>query len=488
MKLKAPFEHSSWKNVDRATFSKLFIYHYNKNSDEIVFRSRLVIVILSVFLGILVYKFSSKLYGYNGGIFSLFLYSFSPNILAFSRIVTHDLGVSLFVVLAVFSFFYYLKNPSKKNLIISGICFGLAQLSKFTALILYPLFLIYALYFYFFMKNKLNKIQNFRKLISSLVIIFLIGIFVVFSGYFFEIKPLLKNDIDVKEKISYIQQAVRKIFPEGNKNLEEFLINFALNVPVPLSTYFMSMLANINQVFFKRNFSIYLMGKYSKNGFWYYYPIAFLIKTPIPIIIFLIITLIFLKKTKVKEILGERLVIIFILFFTSISFLSRLQLGIRYILPLYPFLHIFLGRVATIRFKKERIYKTIVFFLSLWYLIGTINTYPHYIPYFNELVGGPDNGYKFLRDSNIDYGQDLKFLAGLLKELGIKKVKLFYFGEALPDYYGIDYENITDDDLIQPEKGKYYAISVQYLDAFKWTKNRKPYRKAGWSIFLYKIE
>lgn len=476
MKLKLPLDRPSWINIDRTAFSKEFLYGYNKNSDEIVFFSRLVIVFLSILLGVLIYNFSSKLYGPKGGIFSLFLYSFCPNILAYSGLATQDLGVSLFMTLAIFMLIRYVKRPSLRNLILAGITFGLAQISKFTALILYPLFVVYLALAVF------KKYLTLKKALGALLVIFILGNLTVWAGYFFEVKPLLKNDIDVPEKINYIHKAVNFIFPNGNENLEKSLVKFALNTPIPGGTYIMCMLANINQVFFKKIFTIFLMGQYSNQGFWHYYPLAFLIKTPLPLILFLITAILYFRQGKSREPTGEAFVILFIISFTFVSFFSRLQLGIRYILPLYPFLYIFVGRISLIKFKKVGIFAVTV--LCLWYAIGTFRIYPHYIAYFNETIGGPKNGYKFLRDSSLDYGQDLKGLAKYLKKNNIKNVKLAYFGVADPAYYNISYEDIGKEEASVP-KNEVYAVSVSCLGGLRWTKYFSPQTTIGYSIFIY---
>ena len=149
--------------------------------------------------------------------------------------------------------------------------------------------------------------------------------------------------------------------------------------------------------------------------------------------------------------------------------------------------------------------------LLIWLVVGTIKIYPFHLAYFNELVGGPGNGYRYLVDSNLDWGQDLKNLGVYLHRNGIAMVKLAYFGPSDPRVYGITYESLPPG---QPTTG-YIAVSVTRLtgtdlitglrepgrllgrrsrilnpdcaNAFEWLRKYEPIAKIGYSIFVYHI-
>jgi hypothetical protein len=133
----------------------------------------------------------------------------------------------------------------------------------------------------------------------------------------------------------------------------------------------------------------------------------------------------------------------------------------------------------------------IVASLLVWLVVGTIRAYPYYLSYFNELVGGSGNGYRYLSMSNLDWGQDLKDLSTYLRRNGIAKVKLAYFGTDDPRRYGIIYERLLPG---QPATGD-LAISVTSLvgthvgceRAFGWLRGYEPRAKIGYSIFVYYI-
>jgi hypothetical protein len=137
--------------------------------------------------------------------------------------------------------------------------------------------------------------------------------------------------------------------------------------------------------------------------------------------------------------------------------------------------------------------------LLLWYAAGSLSLYPHYLPTFNELAGGPANGYRILGDSNIDWGQDLHLLAAYAAEQDERTFNYSYFGAADPDYYGLSQPslstlfNASSFSPANPPAGR-YALSVNHVqglleqpDLLDWFWRREPSGNLGYSILLYEI-
>ena len=122
--------------------------------------------------------------------------------------------------------------------------------------------------------------------------------------------------------------------------------------------------------------------------------------------------------------------------------------------------------------------------LCLWHILESLNIYPHYLSYFNQLAGGPDGGYRRLSYANIDYGQDLPALHDYLKREGIEEVVLAYCGTADISAYGINYRMFRDEEREEPGEAV-YAVSVSNLNGVKWAEGSTPTAKAGYSIFIY---
>ena len=492
--LKISIDHPSWAGIQRTEFSRQFLFVDNVDKvDRIVFWSRVPIVLTGVFLGFLVFLWSSKLYGSRSGVFALFLYAFSPTILAHTRLVTMDMGASCFIFLAVFCFYLYCKNPSFRNLIFSGVAFGLAQLSKYTAVYLYLLYLVFFLLIWFCSKRDFMvdyKIsRNIKNFFFSIVFILLIGNFIVFCGYFFEMKPLLLNDIDVGEKIAFFEKFITRVFGSNSEWLKEKFISFALNQSIPFSTYIMGFLGASNQTLVEHKFVPMIFGNYNPDGWRYYYIIVFLLKTSFSVLMLLIIAILFSRGLK-KDRMSELFITIPVILLMMLTMLSVLQLGVRYILPIYPFLFVYISKIANVNiqdnkgFIQRRLVYILILFLGFCHLFSSVKVFPHYLPYFNILAGGPSNGYKYLTRVNSDLGQELKGLAKYLDRNDIRSVKISYWGFAPPEIYNINYLPINDKEKEMPEQDV-YAISVHQIDGYKWAKEYKPKCMIGHAIFIY---
>ena len=519
MNLNIPLDHPSWKVANPTEFGRQFFYYDNKNADKILFWGRLQTVWISLLLGFFVYKWAKELCGNKAGLLALFLYSFAPNILAHSRLATTDIGFTCFMFIALYYFRRFIIKPSKKNLIIAGIVLGLAFVSKFTAVILIPSFLIILSAYIFVNKTRFPKfferksfssqssLKPIKTYIVGLIAIFSIGFFVIFIDYSFEMKPLVTE----KDDLTKLEVMLNR-FPYKDNHIKGKLCNLATTVPLPARTYLTSLgwMSQFTPRLEKdepvKGHGIFLMGKNSVNGFWYYILVAFLIKTPIPILLLLIIAFLTIKKNDLSE-----------LYFLLIPVVLLLLLGLktnamayRYIiLPMLPFLYVFVSKVVNIEKIKRKFLVVGLAVLCGWYLFSSLKIYPHYLAYFNEIIGGPKNGYKYLVNSDLDWGQDLKLLKLYMKKNNIGKIKLSYLGTADPDYYNISYVRLQgisgatfDPDVEEnPERDTkptdgIIAISatcLQHLNGFypgytyDWLKKYKQIDNIGYSIFIYKI-
>jgi hypothetical protein len=239
----------------------------------------------------------------------------------------------------------------------------------------------------------------------------------------------------------------------------------------------------------------YLWGMFSEKPISYYYVAAFLVKVPVPIILLIVFAAFTFLRTK-----GPGEVVSFLLIpaavIIAISFFDRHNLGIRRILPAFPFLYLFAGGILTgavIRMKT-----LFVVVMACWMAFESWNIFPHHLSYFNTVAGGPRKGPYLLDDSNIDWGQDLPSLAAWQKgNLNGKPIKLFYFGTADPIGYGVKSLYPENSEILQPQSG-YYAVSVHKLVWFRslqrnrgldvdWLTKYKPVALMGNSIYIYKF-
>ena len=414
------------------------------HGDRLLILSRLMMVLTAVLLGWFVYLWSYSLYGKWSAMLAVILYSFSPNILANARLITPDITLTTFSFITLYYFWRVLSDNRIRDVVPGGICFGLALLSKFTGLLLFPICIL--LMAFWGIKRKTLKV-------SYCLLFVAMGIGILFLGYGMNLTPYFHG-------ISYQHTS-----------------------------------AEYHQSF--------LMGKYSTTGWWYYFFVAFLVKTPIATMIFLAVSLVlFVGKILKGAWINEMFLLIPAATIFCFFSVNHQSIGLRYILPIYPFLFVFASRAAQSFLSNKALTGLTVAAIG-WYIGASCYIHPHYLAYFNELAGGPDNGYKYLVDSNLDWGQDLKGLKSYMQKHGITRINLSYFGTDSPARYGISFDWLPSWILLSPDAEKHklptkgwFAISATNLqgvyfddkDLYAWFREHEHVAKIGYSIFIYKID
>jgi len=426
------------------------------SGDELLFWARLPTVCLAVLLGFYVYSWTFAMFGLHGALLSLFLYCFSPNLLAHARLATPDLYLSSFGFIAFYYLWRSFESTAVRYRLYCGIFLGFALLSKYSGLLWIPMFLCLAFLQALFGKRKLSTAQRIQYPALSMGTILLTALVVLLLGYGFHISLYLKG-IRIQKDIV------------GN------------GLPA------------------------FLNGEVSQHGgWWYYYILAFVMKVPLPMLILLAASCTQWAWNRFPKWFNFLCILFPItVVFVAFSCLYEVNIGLRYILPVFPFFMVLCGALPSLWRHKR--FSGIFFMVPLliWYGYESLSIHPDYLAYFNQLAGGPRNGYKHLVDSNLDWGQDLKGLKKYMDRHGIEKVKLSYFGTADPKQYGITYEALPSFDLPESppkrvliDKGDILAISVTnlyplYVDLGvlrEFLHRSAPVDHIGYSIFIYKIE
>ena len=471
--IKLPLDHPSWQNGAWYVFADEFLWRANTaNVDLIVFLARLPVMGLSLLLGAVAYRWAKELAGVWAGLVALFLVACDPNILAHARLVTTDLGVTVFSFLAIYTFWQAWREPGFQpglRLMPTGIALGLALTAKFSALLLCPLLCFLAFW--------LILTRRTLRPALALVIVFALAAFTLWAVYGFEFRPLNAGGL-----------------------------------PLPAPSYLRGVQAILRRT--EGGNPAFLLGHYSTMGWWYYFPVAFLIKTPIPTLLLLGVSLVLTARQRAW---GNNLFLLLpAAAFLAVNLFSRLNIGYRHLLPVLPFVFVYIARWISAEFQVQssglwkprtlNLKQIAVGLLAIWYLASALLIYPDYLAYFNELIGGPANGYRWLVDSNLDWGQDLPGLRRYVEARGLTQVYLSWFGSARPEHYGIPARSLPGYPLYQGEAEDFgfnpyhpapgiYAISVSNLqgvtlrdrDTFLWFRQRQPTARIGYSIFVYEV-
>jgi len=184
---------------------------------------------------------------------------------------------------------------------------------------------------------------------------------------------------------------------------------------------------------------------------------------------------------------------------------SSVDIGVRHVLPVYPFLFVLASRFATVQFQRRGLASALTSVSLSFTIFSSVRIAPHQLAYFNEIIGGPGQGYRYLVDSNLDWGQDLKNLKAYMDKEKLPIIYLSYFGSAPPSYYDIRYQYVpgtwplkwppVDEPMPPAAPRKILAVSVNNLQdvfapeqpLFRWLRTSKPIAKIGYSIFVYDL-
>ncbi len=413
-----------------------FMAHNAARYQELFFLARLPAVVLVLVLVLVVALAAWRAFGPGAGVAAAVLCAFSPNILAHGHLVTTDLGHTFFFLLAVLAYERVLRRPSAASVLAAGVVLGLAQLTKFTALLLYPILAV------------LTAIAAARRGTRLRLALAFVGCVVVSgivlnAGYLFQGcgAPLAGYELHS----SWLQRLAKG--PPGH-------------VPLPLPADFVTGYDQ-QAAEAQGQYSVFFHGQLSRTGWWYYYLAALALKTPIPALLLVAAGLVVLVAGGRwrRDPLGSAVLVLPpLVYLTLFSWLTDINLGVRYVLPVYPFLFLTAASLWAAPWAARGWMRAVLAVALLAQVGATWLSRPYYLSYFNALAGGSQNGYRWLIDSNVDWGQELLRLRAYLQARDITQVRLAYFGRVAPEVYGIDYQVIQG--ALQPAV---YVVSASYL-------------------------
>jgi len=366
------------------------------------YTARTVTILFSSFIAFLVFYWSRELYGFLPAIFSLLLYVLDPNISAHSQLVTTDIYAVGTILFAFFWLWKFANQRSLSNGLWCSFALGISQIAKYTAVVLFPLFFlslcVYDLMLWYRGTDKVETFKTFGlRYLKYAILAIVIVLFVINVGFLFN------RTFTPFGEYTFYSDFFRNI-----QNEFPLLDHFPVPVPYPY-------LNGLDLISFnERNSSsygnIYLLGQVSAvKGFPGYFIVASLLKVPIATQIILIIAFVtyFSQRNRRSNFLrNEFFLLTPIVFFTIyFNFFFNAQIGIRYYLPVFPFLYIFSGNLFS-GWKKFSIFQKAVSWGLIGYLCASVfSYYPYYLSYFNEIVWNRTQAYKYLADSNVDWGQ-----------------------------------------------------------------------------------
>lgn len=522
------------------------ILHLNGNDANLVtFWARFPFILVSLLLGFFIFRWTKELAGTVAGLFAAMLYFFDPNVIGHSHYVTTDVGIAAFVFFAFYYFVRFLKNPGNKNIVLSGLFLGLAQLAKFSAVLLFPIFGMFAVLYGLAVtveavpgawKTHLkNAFFYGLKYLGSVVICF-VAIWIL---YFF-------NTAQMPGEV--IAEIARAQFPNTKlvgRVAETTVVFMSQSVVLkPLAEYFLGVFMVFARVAGGNTF--YFLGEVSKQASQLYFPVVFVLKETLPMLFLLVTTTLYtlyrigkglvfrdgksllsVIAVSFRERVAQYLMAFFILFYSYVSITGNLNIGYRHLFPILPFLYVLVAKSVFDILKRESEHATTHRTLRIL-LAGTtfaviaipLLSYPSYLSYFNAIGGGHASGYKYVTDSNYDWGQDLKRLRGFVdnynqcverqfetpfcepfrtmttpKDMPIDVIRVDYFGGS-NGAWQLGEKHKGWHSHLPPEAG-WYGLSIGFLQenwykslepgerSYDYLRGRTPDFRVGDSIFVY---
>jgi 4-amino-4-deoxy-L-arabinose transferase-like glycosyltransferase len=297
---KLPLDHAAWQNSMTVDFGDAFLWQANPDrAVPIVLISRLPIAMLGVLLGAVIFRWATSLFGVKAGLLALTLFAFDPGLIAQARLSTTDLGLALMVTLAMWRMWKWLESPSWRNVMLVGVFSGAAITTKFTGVMLAPLFLLTLLLYP--VKSGHRYWRTILVRAGQLVIAGIIALLCVWIVYGLEIKDGL-----------------------------------------PAATYWRGLIKIFTE--YSQGIPTFLFGQVSRTGWWYYFPVAFALKTPLPTLILFVtgfIRIFWRRRARRSAAAWAPPVILM-----GFVLMSPLAIGYRHILPVLPFVILVGGGAA----------------------------------------------------------------------------------------------------------------------------------------------
>ena len=406
---------------------------FKNDADQILFRARMAASLLSLLMMVLVFLAAREMFGTAPGFIALGLLVFDPTVLAHGAVVTTDMGLSCFLFTSIYAFYRYVKAPSPRRLIVAGLATGLALAAKHSAILVFPMLVLLAIYEAFRRVAAAESVHASKRkrafqLTGALVLLSLISVGVLWSFYGFRYQARPAGLHLNPPLADYVNGLSR---PRDVKILTT-VARFRL-----LPESYLQGLADVRIM--SDFYATYLLGKDYPKGQWFYFPVAFALKSSLTFLIMLAITAWVIASGRLRTWREILFLTIPPAVYFAVAMGSGMNIGVRHILPVYIFLAVLIAGASAKLVAANRRWLYIVVALLLFQATSVVRAYPAYLAYANELWGGPSQTYKYLSDSNADWGQQLKSTKRYLDQHGIKDCWFVYFAAGVvdPNYYGI---------------------------------------------------
>jgi 4-amino-4-deoxy-L-arabinose transferase-like glycosyltransferase len=457
--------------------------------ETIFFWARVPMIILTLLLGALIFTFTRRLFNARAAALAVTLFSLEPTILAHGRVIK-DIHVAFAYLLFFFALYVYGSAPTLRRAILLGLACGMALVVKYSMVILFPILLIFGCVF---MLRPPPGVQR-RWIMFQIMTAAFVALLALNAAYFFRHQALSVHDI----------QLLAHNVPAYSGTMLSLLKLSSLFAPpyYVLGAYDTFIHNDLGHPAF-------LLGEYGEHGWWYYFPVAFALKTTIPFLLLTIVSLAWAVWRASRRDMKFLILLTPVVIYAVPAMLANINIGIRHFLPVFAFFFILggalLDRLLSVR-KSRALGLALVTIIVAVCAVEAVRVYPNYISYMNKLASG--RPWTYLSDSNVEWGDDAGALAAYLKARGETRVRAaFLGGSVVLPLYGVDYVDLLSPPGVTLEDTRYVALGASYLNGstvpgwsegsgreteaqrqnyFARYRDRKPEAVFGNSIYLYR--
>ena len=415
--------------------------------EAISFWSRVPMIALTVGLALLTFIFARDMFGARAALFAVALFAVEPTMLAHGRVVQTDVVAAFGLLLTVFALSRYWRASNWKNAAAVGAAAGIAMLTKFSMIIVGPALLLVFIALLLFSRRR--RSVGLQGLVAAVTLLLVVN-----AGYFFRYRALSKEDTEW----------IARAFPDYSTAVLASVraLRFILPTDFLIGIYWQLHHSN-------EGHPAGLLGMYSQRGWWYYFPVAFALKTTIP---FLLLSLASLGWAIYRVGFRRDWKLLFLLvpflLYTVFVMMSPIDIGVRYYLPAFTFLFISSGALLDSLLRKKLSRQThlllasSVLLLLVWAGVEAIRAHPNYMPYMNQFASARPHWW-YLSDSNVEWGDDAKELAEYLRARGETRTRALLLGGYVTlGFYGVEYVDALSP--LEPSSPRYLALGASFLN------------------------
>ena len=461
---KIPLEQlSGWPSSFMPLIRALNLYLLPIEQAELL--TRLPTMLLTVLLGAVVFRWGKDLWGLGAGLIGLVALTFDPTLLAHGRLATTDVGTVTLGTAALYATWRWMRRPAWRWALVMGVLLGLTMLAK----------------------------------ASGVVWILAAGLMVVGA--------ITQRRRDGRAA-HYLAQAV----VAGGSSLLMIWAGYGFSwgsvqgfpFPLPAPAHWSGLLSQALGGLSASERWVFALGEQKQGNWWWYFPLAFLIKNPLPMLIGWGIGLVVLLRQPPSwlRILAMGT---FPILYAALAISRGINIGYRHMLAVHPFLYLIIG--GGLWQWSQRLYNHrwrwwLLGVLATWCAVSVLQSFPYEIAYFNELGGGARNGYRYLADSNVDWGQGSKALREyLVAHPGPTPNVAYHFTGVQPDLYGIEMKALPPQPDAPPLTAPFHPLPGRYVigvdalqrgwpadpDMYAWFRQVEPTARLASSFFVYDL-